>query len=113
MRSYTLDVSPVEIRVNEHTFHLQKSDGEAYQMVCSYMDYIRTCGKDADCIRRFIARGCELADELLGAGACFKIFGSNPISLGHIVSLCAQIAGGCLRSYRRYLKKEYLEVDDA
>ena len=110
MRSYMIDVSPVQIRVNSHTFSLQKSDGEAYRMVCQYLEDIQSSEKDKNCIERFIAQGCELTDKLLGDGACFQIFGSTPISLGHVAGLCARIAGDCLRAYRQYLKTEYLEA---
>ena len=111
MRSYTIDVSPVKIRVNEHDFLLQKSDGEAYRKVCEYLEHIQKSPKENNCIERFIAQGCELVDELLGNGACFQIFGSTPISLGHVASLCTRIAGDCLRAYRKYLKEEYLGAE--
>lgn len=110
MRSYTLDISPIKINVNSHPFELQKSDGEAYAAVIDYLNYVQEADKTGgSCIQQMIERGCDVVDELLGKGACFTIFGNTPVSLGHVATLCAGIAGDCLRAYRQYLKEEYLE----
>lgn len=110
MRSYTVNTEPVKVSVNGIAFELIVSDAMAQAQI---MEYLANTGalritSPAD-VETVLRAGCNLIDSILGGGACVRIFGKTPISLGHILSLLMQIGKDCASAYRKYLETEYLE----
>ena len=110
MRSYKVNTQPVQISVNGKTFDLLKADAIAQAEI---IQYISDTGKisiakpqDVEIVLR---AGCDLIDSLLGGGACFEIWGKNPVSLGQILSLLTKMCKDCREAYRAYLESEYSE----
>lgn len=110
MRSYIVNTDPVKVSVNGITFDLLKTDAQSQAEILQYLIQIESMDiRRVDDVQNILQSGCELIDSLLGGGACYRIFGKTPISLGHISSLLLQICKDCAQFYRNYLKNEYLE----
>ena len=92
MRSYTVNIEPVKISVNGNGFELLKTDAEAQAEIMRYfIDIERMNIASPDDVHQILRTGCDLVDAILGGGACYKIFGQTPISIGSIISLLGKI----------------------
>ncbi len=110
MRSYTVNAEPVKLSVNGIVFELLVSDAMAQAQIMDYLAQTAALrvASPSD-VETVLRAGCNLIDSILGGGACLRIFGKTPVSLGHIISLLTQICNDCAAAYKSYLKKEYLE----
>ena len=110
MRSYTVNTEPVKVSVNNHEFELLKCDAVVQAEVIEYLAQLSALriASSAD-VEGALRTGCNLIDSILGGGACSRIFGNTPISMGHVVALLTQICKDCAAAYKAYLKNEYME----
>lgn len=108
MKGVIVKFDAPNVKINGHTFECLLPAIELHAKIRGYMVNIaRMNAHDEDQIRAIIAQGCDIIDDIFGAGAMARITSGQPVSLNAVLRVLNAAAEAMNEAYNEYLKSEY------